>query len=71
MYFTPAAFFVNQFRQLPGVFMTPQEVNTPGSLDSLVENTPGSRLQIQITLRTFEKIRNPFYACLMGLGEVV
>ncbi len=39
--------------------------------DSPVMNIPGSRLRIRITPWKFEKIRNPFSACLTGQWEVV
>ncbi len=40
-------------------------------IDSPVYSSPGSQLQIRITPQIFEKIRNRFWACPLGPGEVV
>ncbi len=46
-------------------------MNTPGSHDHPVVNTPRSHLRIWITPQIFKKVWNPFKGCLTGLGKVV
>ncbi len=43
-------------------------LNTPGSLESPMANTPEIRLRIRITPRIFDKVRNPSEPCLRGPG---